>query len=253
LIGIGEKGFLSVELVIETTGGHSSTPPRDTAIGVLSRAIARLEANPMPARLTEATEVAYELLAPELPFWKRVVVSNLWLFEPVALATLTAAPQTNANVRTTAAPTILEAGVKDNVLPSRARAVVNFRILPGDTVDGVLAHVSSAIADPRVQVCKVERGAGDPPPLAPVSGPVYESLEATIRQFYPTALVIPFVLNGATDGRHYAAIADVVYHFRPQQVSRDDIPRFHGTNERVPVADLGTVVRVYAQMMRAIE
>src|SRR5712692_11456707 len=140
-IGIAEMGFLSVELVAETEGGHSSRPPRQTSIGVLAAAIERLERRQLPARLRGAPRLELETLAPSMPFGRRVMLSNLWLFAPLVVRALEQNPTTNSMVRTTTAPTIFQAGVKENVLPSKARAVVNFRILPGDSVAGVLAHV----------------------------------------------------------------------------------------------------------------
>lgn len=250
VIGLAEKGYVSVELVVEAPGGHSSMPPAETAIGVLASALDRLGRSPMPARLPRTSRLAMEALAPYLPFGKRVAVSNLWLFEPLVLSAMAKQPVTNASVRTTAAPTILQAGVKENVLPSRARAVVNFRILPGDTVDGVLAHVRRAVADPRVRLSPLAGLGGDPPPESPADARAYRLIEATIHRFYPDAVVTPGLVLGATDGRLYASIAQGVYHFAPFVFGPHDRERVHGTNERVAVADLATAVGVYRALMR---
>jgi carboxypeptidase PM20D1 len=138
LIGIAEKGYASVELTVRNAGGHSSMPPRETAVGALARAIERLEEHQMPERLDGPTRLMLEQLGPEFPYVQRMAVANLWLFGPLVERQLAAAPSTNASIRTTTAPTIFQAGVKDNVLPASARAVVNFRILPGDSVGSVL-------------------------------------------------------------------------------------------------------------------
>src|SRR5262249_45012493 len=130
-------------------------------------------------------------------------------------ASLAKQPVTDATIRTTTAPTVFEAGVKDNVLPSRARALVNYRILPGDTVASVFAHVRAVVADPRVAVRDAEKHTRDPPPTASPSARAYALLEATVHRFYPGAAVVPGLVLGATDGRHYAAVADGVYHFSP--------------------------------------
>ena len=152
LVGIAEKGFVSLELSVRAEGGHSSRPPRETGIGIVARAITRLEEQPFPAHLDRPTRRMLQAIAPRLAFPYRVGLANLWLFEPLVLRGLTASPETAAMVRTTTAPTIFHAGVKENVLPIQVRAIVNFRIRPGETRETVAAHVKEIVADPRVEV-----------------------------------------------------------------------------------------------------
>lgn len=140
-IGIAEKGFVSLELSAESEGGHSSMPPPHTAIGVLSAAITRLEAEQMPGNMDGVMRQMFEHLGPEMPFARRLVMANLWLFRPLVERQLARRPAANALLRTTTAATLIEGGVKDNILPARARAVVNFRIRPGDTIASVTDHV----------------------------------------------------------------------------------------------------------------
>jgi carboxypeptidase PM20D1 len=152
LIGTGEKGYLSLELLAQGEAGHSSRPPRQMAIGVLARALARLQAEPFPARLEGAPRDMLLALAPRLPFGQRIALANLWLLRPLVARGLTGDPSSAALVRTTTALTIVDAGQKDNVLPGRARAVVNFRLLPGDTVAGTIARAREIVGDPRVEL-----------------------------------------------------------------------------------------------------
>jgi len=141
LIGIAEKGYLSLELSVETAGGHSSIPAAETAIGIVSRALQRLEAAPFPAHPSGPTRRMLEFLGPEMAWAKRLAIANLWLFDPLVRKQLAASPLTNAAIRTTLAPTLFHAGVKENVLPTQASAVVNLRILPGDTIAGQDAQI----------------------------------------------------------------------------------------------------------------
>jgi carboxypeptidase PM20D1 len=150
MIGIAEKGYTTVTLTAQGEGGHSSMPPPHTAIGILSKAICRLEDNPMPASTEGPLSLMLETLAPEMQQPYRTVFSNLWLFEGVLKRQLSAGNASNAIVRTTTAPTMLQAGIKDNVLPTTASATVNFRIRPTETVDDVLRHVRHIIADERI-------------------------------------------------------------------------------------------------------
>ena len=251
LIGVGEKGYVTVELSVEMPGGHSSMPPRETAVSVIAAAVDRVARSPMPARLDGVPRTQMERLAPFMPFGKRLAISNLWLLSPVVLGIMEKRPVTNAVVRTTTAPTILEGGVKENVLPSKARAVVNHRILPGDTMESVIAHVRRAIADPRVSIRRMGALDGDPPPISSMTSRAYRILETTIERFYPDAVVVPGLVLGATDGRHYAKIAEGVYRFAPfvlQGASHRE--SIHGTNERVRVHDLEIGVGVFRELMR---
>lgn len=248
-IAISEKGYLSLELTTHAQGGHASLPPRETAIGILATAIDRLQKNPFPARITPAFAKALELLAPEMPFGPRVVLSNLWLTSSLVLHGASDRPETSAMVRTTTAPTIVQGGVKDNVLPSTARAVVNFRILPGETIATAMAYVQKVIADERVAVTKQERSLSEPAPFANTEGGGYEIIRSTLKELYPDAVVVPGVMNGATDSRHFQGLANDIYRFFPRVMSKSDLPRVHGTDERASVAELLTTVRAYRRII----
>lgn len=250
-IGLAEKGYVSVELTVESEGGHSSVPPRPTSTGILANAIVRLENNPMPGRIEGPARLLFETLAPEMPFGNRLILSNLWLLEPVAKSVLSKGPATDAMLRTTTAPTMLEGSIKENVLPKRPRAVINFRILPGDTVQSVVQHVTQVIADPRVKVQMFAGGLGkEPSPVSDAAGPGYKAIEKAIRQILPESLVAPSLVLGATDSFHFQRIADGVYRFSPTRLTDEDRPRFHGTNERVSTKNFAEQVRFYAQLIQ---
>ena len=249
LVGVAEKGMVSVELVAQGEGGHSSMPPRQTAVGVLSRAISRLEESPMPAELRGGSRALFDFVGPEMPFGMRLVFANLWLFEPLVVRQLSAQPSTNAAVRTTTAATMFEGSVKDNVLPSRARAVVNFRILPGDSVEGVLAHVRRVVEDPRVKVGTLGF-LSEPSPVSRTDSEAWGVLQRSIRQVFPEALVAPYLMVGATDARYFAGLSDNVYRFMPLRLEREDLPRLHGRDERVSIQGYAGAVRFYAQYLR---
>ena len=110
LIGIAEKGYLSLRLTVETDGGHSSIPPAETAIGIISRALHRLEATPFPSRLNGPTRQMLEFLGPEMNWPNKLVLANLWLFSPLVKKQMARSPLTNAAIRTTLAPTLFTPG-----------------------------------------------------------------------------------------------------------------------------------------------
>jgi carboxypeptidase PM20D1 len=249
LVGVAEKGFVSVELVVEGEGGHSSMPPKQTAVGVLSRAVTRLEEQPMPARLRGGSRALFDFMGPEMPFGMRLVFANLWLFEPLVVRQLSAQPSTNAAVRTTTAATMFEGSVKDNVLPARARAVVNFRILPGDSVEGVLEHVRRVVDDSRVKAGTLSFQS-EPSPVSRTDSEGWGVLQRSIRQVFPESLVAPYLMVGAADARYFTALSDSVYRFMPLRLERADLARLHGRDERVSVQGYAGAVRFYAQYLR---
>jgi carboxypeptidase PM20D1 len=249
LVGLAEKGYVSLLLTVEAEGGHSSTPPAETAIGILATAVNRLEAHPMPARLEGPSRMMLETLAPGMSFGLRLVTGNLWLFDGLVTRLLAGAPETDAAIRTTTAPTLFQAGVKDNILPSQAQAVVNFRILPGDRSEDVLAHVAETVDDPRVRVEVYQNTAVEPSPVSSTESFGYRELRATIQEVFPGIQVAPFLTLGGTDSKHFVGVAEDVYRFAPLRFRPGLSEGVHGTNERIPVEDYLDMVRFYTRLM----
>ena len=250
MVGIAEKGYVSIELTVESEGGHSSMPPKHTAIGILSKAILKLEHNQLPLRMDVPARQLFGALAPEMSFAMRMVFANLWLFGGLVKRQLAASPATNAMVRTTTAPTMLEAGVKDNILPTKARAVVNFRLLSGDSVTDVIEHARQAVDDPRVEISPLKGFGGEPSFVSDTESLSFCALEHTIRQVFPKVIVAPGLVVGATDSRHYADLTSSIYRFTPMWVRPEDLDRVHGTNERISIEDYQQAVRFYMQLIR---
>jgi carboxypeptidase PM20D1 len=248
-IGIAEKGSVSLELLVRAAGGHSSSPPPHTAVGIVSAAVERVEANQMPVHLSGATRRFFEAVGPEMPFPLRLALANLWLFGGVVKHRLTSTPATNATVRTTTAATMIEGGIKENVLPTMARAVVNFRILPGDTIEGVAAHVRRVVNDAQVEI-RLLPGAREPTAEAPVDTPSFGVLARTIREVFPGAVVAPYLTVGGTDARSYAPLTKAIYRFTPIKADAGDLVRFHGTNERLSVENFEHAVQFFVQLIK---
>ncbi len=249
MVGVAEKGFLTLELSAKGEGGHSSMPPPETATGVVAAAITRLEANPFPMRLDTPTGLMLDHLGPYLPFGARLGVANRWLLSGLVMSSLAKKPSGAATLRTTVAPTVFQGSVKDNVLPQRASALVNLRILPGETRESVTARVKQVVDDARVTVEPSASLQSDPSPVSNVDGPGYAVLRRAIRQTFPGAVVTPALVVGATDARSFAALSDQVFRFVPATLHADDLPRIHGTDERISVAALGEMVRFYRALL----
>jgi carboxypeptidase PM20D1 len=249
LVGISEKGYLSLELTATGKGGHSSMPPAQTSIGAVAAAVVKLEEHPFPARLEGGDDHLLDYLASEVPLGQRLVFSNRWLFAPIIKKTLAASPASNATLRTTTAPTIFRAGAKDNVLPIDATATINFRLLPGDSVAGVISEVRRIIDNDKISV-KVIGQPNAPSSVSDPEAPAFLKLHRTIRSVFPEAIVAPYVVTGATDARQYAALSPNIYRFSPTQLNQEGIESIHGSNERLAVKDYPLMVQFYAALIR---
>jgi len=176
------------------------------------------------------------------------MLSNLWLFRPLVEAQLKKSPSANAMMRTTTALTVVGAGNADNVLPGRATASVNFRVLPGDSIESVLAHATSVLADPAIRVAPVP-GYSEPSRVAATDAPGFRLLGRTVRELHPDVIVAPGLMLGATDSRHFDGVADNVYKFSPVRARPEDLKRFHGTNERISTANYVELIQFYHQLI----
>jgi carboxypeptidase PM20D1 len=256
LVGVAEKGFLSVRLRVEGTGGHSSVPPASTTVGILSRAIRELEENPFPLHLDGPARSMMEAVAAEASFGVRLALANLWLTRPMVTRMVAASPEGAAMLRTTTAATMFEAGVKDNVLPITAEAVVNFRIRPGETVESTLARVREVIDDPRVSVTQLYEGAGqDPSPVSRTDGEAFRLLARSIRESLgiEEVPVIPYLVVGGTDAKYYAGRSSNVLRFLPVDFGEAGTEAIHGTDERIPVEGFAGAVRFFHRFIRGLD
>ncbi|MBL4684012.1 MAG: M20 family peptidase [Nannocystaceae bacterium] len=249
LIGVAEKGYASLELVAVSDGGHSSMPASDGVVARLSRAVRRLDEHQMAARLDGPTRTMLETIGPHMPFGMRIGVANLWLLKRALIAVMLGKPPGAASVRTTTAPTMFEAGTKDNVLPQHGRAVVNFRILPGDTVESVIAHARAVIGDPSVEVqCLGE--CWDPSEPSPTDTHGYAQLKRSILQTFGDLAVAPYLVVGATDARHYQHLGVGTYRFLPLLLLEEHRSRLHGTGERIKVEAYLQAIRFYSDLLQ---
>jgi carboxypeptidase PM20D1 len=248
LIGIAEKGYMSAELTVEAPGGHSSMPAKETPIGILALAVSRLEKHPMEAQLSEPVQQFLDYIGPEMPFSSRLAFANRWLLKAIIIKKYEASNAGNAIVRTTTAPTLFRSGTKDNVLPGYASATVNFRIIPGETVDGVLDHIRKTIKDDRVKVRKTGHFS-EPSPVSDTGGKTFECVEKSISQIFPNTLIAPSLVIAGTDARHYTAVSDNQYRFVPLIAGPDDLKRIHGVNEKIAVENFADCIRFYRQLI----
>lgn len=248
MIGVAEKGYVHMEITTHAPGGHSSLPPRQGAIGRLAQAIDRLEANPMRANMETIAGRTLDAMAPHVGGIQGFALRNRRFLGPIVERILATRPATDALLRTTTAVTMVRGGVKPNVLPTSATATVNFRLLPGDTIDAVEDHTRRVIDDPDVDIAIV-RGS-EASEVSSTDSEGYRALEAAVGEVFPEAVPAPGLVLGGTDSRHYARVADDSYRFGPLELTLEDTRRIHGTNERIAVSNYLEAIDFYATLIR---
>ena len=250
LIDLMEKGYADLELSVESSGGHSSRPFGGSSLEHLARAITSITDAPFPIRLPAPMVTAFEALAPAItedPL--KSLVRDVRRNADAIAAWCAARAETFSYVMTTIAPTMIEGGSSAcNVLPQNMRAVINFRLNEGETVDSVLEHCRKAVRDERIRLRYLQ--ANDPSAVARTDGFGYRALTDALKVFFPDVLFVPAMTTGATDAHHYERICDTCLRCSPFMAEPEDVHTgVHGTNERLPVRSYAQGIRVLIRMM----
>jgi carboxypeptidase PM20D1 len=250
MIGLAEKTYLTLTLRSSGEGGHSSTPPRDSSIVRLAKALEKLHENPFDARLVSPVDDLLRAVGEHQDGVTGWALRNQWISEPFLVSQLAGDPMGSAMVRTTTAVTMIEAGVKENVVPQRAEARVNFRVLPDESVDDVIENVRRLIDDPQIEI-SASPWAGNPG-VADIEGEGYARIRAALKAAAPDFVVVPGLLMATTDSRHYAALTANVYRFHGMTLDVDDAAGIHGTNERIPIDGVERGVEVLRELIARV-
>lgn len=249
LVGVAEKGYMTLKLSALGQGGHSSMPPPRSAVGVLAEAVVRVEAHPMPPRMDGLPRQMLEAVAPDMDLVPRVLMSNLWLTAPLVVSQLQKSNSANAMLRSTLVATVFNAGERENVLPGVATALINSRLLPGDSSLTVQAHVQEVLKglDVKVEALpqRLEASA-----ISRTSGGDFDLIARSLRELQPEVIVAPGLLVGGTDSRHYQDVAEQIFRFSPVHASTEDMARFHGSNERMAISNHVQMIQFYERLLR---
>ncbi len=250
-VGTAEKQSALLSVTVDEVGGHAASPPRISASARLARALTRLDRRPMPPKIIPPVRQLFAALASHASGAFRPAFSVMRGIPPVLAAVMSRlGDEPRAMIRTTIAVTTMQAGHALNAMPGRATATLNTRILPGQTVDDVIAHVRRVVADDRVVVELM--GPTLPSGISPSSGPAWDRLTAAIAQTFPEAAIAPYLQLGATDSRQFTRLTDAVYRFIPYEVSTDERAGMHGTNERMPVRAFLRGLAFYETLIRSL-
>jgi len=250
LVGIAEKGYVSLRLTANAVGGHSSMPPKHTALGVIAQALVDLEQRPFPANMAYSKSL-FEQIGPAMGGLEKWVFANMWLTEPLVERILSSANTTNASIRTTTAVTMAQGSSKDNILPTQASAVVNFRIMPGETPETVLEYVTQVIANPDITVTMLEGFGNEPSEVSLSDNDSFEWIKQAIYRVTQDdeLIVAPYLVTAGTDAKHYTGLSDSIYRFAFNRFTPDTLQRMHGIDEQIKVSDYVDVVRFYRELL----
>lgn len=189
-------------------------------------------------------------LAAESSGANRLFLSNLWFFEPFVRREMEKSPGASAMLRTTTALTVIRAGEKESALPGYAAAQANFRLVPGDASHDVVEHARRAIAEESIAIAPVGLS-WEASPVSRTDSAAFATIRQTIRDVFPDAVVAPGLMVGFTDAHHFVDAADDVYRFTPVRARQEDLARFHGTDERVSLANYEEMIRFYRRLLAA--
>ncbi|MGB5323992.1 MAG: M20/M25/M40 family metallo-hydrolase [Pseudomonadales bacterium] len=250
MIALAEKTYVTLTLSVSGEGGHSSMPPPDNAIARLAKAVVKVHENPLPPQLRPPITEMLAVLGGEVGGTRGWLMQNLWLGRPLVLNALMENPANNAMVRSTSALTMFNGGVKENVIPQRAEAKVNMRLLPGVTIDEAVRAIRKIVDDSGIEI-SVDSW-GQSPPVATVDGDGYARISAAIEKVFPDTLIVPGLLVASTDTRHYSIISKEIYRFRPFRLPLADAPRIHATGERLAARSVAESVAYAEALMKSI-
>lgn len=246
LVGVGEKGYANIRLSVTQDGGHSSMPAPHTSLGILAQALCRLEKSPFKPRLIAPTRAFLMRIGPHMKGVNRVILANLWLFKPVFLRVFSRMNSGNALLRTTVAVTMAQGSPAPNAVPQKSSAVVNCRILPGESGETLMRCLRDTLKGLPVNLEPIHLD--DPSELSPSDSDAFRYIESLIEEFCPGAIVAPYLVMASTDARKYECVSKNVFRFTPYVIDNDELGKMHGTNENISVANVNRCIDFFTAL-----
>lgn len=251
MVGVVEKGYADVKLVAKDDGGHASAPGRNTALVRLAKLMCQVEKHyPFRARFSPTLREMFRRMAPNMKFGMRLVLGNLWLFEPLLCFVL---PRVNhlagAMMRTTCAFTTAKGSDGLNVLPQEAYVTANMRCIPHQPTDESIAILAKLAKKYGVEAEVIYQDAV--PPVADYHAAPFKLLEETMAKVYPGYDVCPYIMTGGTDARFYKEVTDNALRFAPLEINHQQHTSIHAAAENLSVLALPPAVDFYKQLLES--
>jgi acetylornithine deacetylase/succinyl-diaminopimelate desuccinylase-like protein len=250
-IQVAEKVSLNISVIAKGKGGHASTPSKDNPVVHLAAAVEKIGNYTAPVHLTSIVRRYFEGLSAieddETSKWLRVIdTPDRGEHSQRVLSDMN--PMWNSMMRDTIAPTILQAGVRPNVIPSEAHATLNVRLLPGDTIDVLLNDLNKIVNDPAVTLQVMPDG-GLAAPNSSIETDFYALITKVSAKEFGGAPVLPFLSPGATDSSQLRLHNVQAYGLWPFAMSTEDLARVHGDDERLPLASFAKGVDLLVRIV----
>lgn len=250
-MGVGEKGYLNVRVDIKGKGGHASTPPANSSLGLAAKAICRLEEKKMKLKLVEPVKNMIESLSKHMSLGGKILLSNLWLFKPVFTSVFSKSGTTGeALLRTTIAPTMASGSMEPNVLPQVSSFTVNCRILQTDTSSDVIRHISDACKGMDYTTTMLRHE--EPSVISSSKSDFFKLAAGAVRGLSEDIAIVPYLMVAGTDSIKFQNIAKDTIRFTPFTIDVSDMKRIHGTDERISIENIGNCVRYYCALFNAL-
>jgi len=246
-----EKVSLNVAVVAKGPSGHASQPTKDNAVVHLATAISKIGTYAAPVHFTTIVKRYFEQLAPledpEIAKWIRSLDTSD-RGDHAQKVISDANPLWSSMIRDSIAPTMLTAGIRNNVIPAEARANLNVRLLPGNTIDLLIADLTKLVGDPAIRF-EVQADAGLAAPPSSLESDLYTTISKVASREFAGAPVLPFQSTGATDSAQLRLHNVQAYGVKPFSLSDEDERRMHGDDERIPLASFAKGVEVLARIV----
>ena len=247
-LGVVEKGMVNVKLTYKGNGGHSSTPKKNGPVIKLSKALVKLEKNPMKPQYTKTIKELLNIMGRNSSFVYKLIFANMWLFSGLVKYLFTKlSADTRALLTSTFAFTMLNGGNQTNIIPNQVEANINVRIAPFDTADDVVDHIKKVLNDEDIIITTSD--INKMYPECDFTLPGYNTIKETVIETYPNTIVSPFIMLGGTDGRHYNEISDCVIRFSPIKVTNEDRQGIHGLDEKIKLETLEKCLEFYQRLL----
>jgi acetylornithine deacetylase/succinyl-diaminopimelate desuccinylase-like protein len=232
-----EKVAVNVDVIARGTSGHASIPRKDNPVAHLATAIGKIGAYEAPVQFNSVTHGYFEGIAPledeETGKWLQALETPDRA-DHAARWVSNNNPIWNAMLRDTATPTMLQAGIRQNVVPSEARGVLNIRLLPGNQLDPLIAKLKQLVNDPQIRF-ETQPNGGEAAPSSSLESDLYSTIKTVSAQEFAGAPVVPYMSTGATDSARLRMRSVQAYGLEPFPLTEDDLMRMHAEDERISI------------------
>lgn len=252
MVGVVEKGYADVKFTANAAGGHASAPGPNTALVQLAKFICKTDRHsPFQARFSPTLREMFQRLAPNMSFGMRMLLGNLWLFEPLLCFLLPRVnPLAGAMMRTTCAFTMAEGSPAYNVLPQQAWVTANMRCMPHQGTDESIEIIRAAAKKCGLdtEVLKADPACAE----VDFKGDAFRLLEETMGKIYPGYGVAPYIMTGGTDARFYMyeGVVENALRFAPLEINKQQYASIHAANENLSILALPPAVDFYQELLR---